>query len=198
MKYLSSFLIFFLLFSNCTNKVKKEEIKVYSFDSVKSSNYLKKGMKYYNRYSYNNKNIQLLDSSVLFLKKSIENDIKNINSYENIIMLFMTKGEFESAEKYINMALNHTNQKAYYLSKKGVVKNSLNQKDSAQYYFNLSLERYYKKEKNLGIQNQIISILYQMGNNKQALKVIDSCILDYPKDSIYLKELKKMINSTSH
>jgi len=197
MKYLFLVLSSFLLFSNCVNKVKKEEQAEVKFDSIKSLNYLKQGIKCYERYSFD-ENIKLLDSAVFYLKKSIQNNRKNIGSYENIIMIFTSKEDFKNADIYTNMALNHTSQKAYYLAKKGAIKNKLKQKDSARYYFNKSLERYYKKEKNLGIQNQIISILYQMGNNKQALKVIDSCVLDYPKDSIYLKELKKMINSTSH
>jgi tetratricopeptide (TPR) repeat protein len=196
MRYLFVVLSFILLFSNCINKAKKEDSIEFKFDSIKSLDYLRKGIQYYERYSFDN-NIKLLDSAIFSLKKSIQNNKKNIGSYENIIMIFANKEDFRSADTYTNMALNYTNQKAYYLAKKGAIKNKLNQKDSAQYYFNLSLERYYKKEKNLGIQNQIIRILYQMGNNKQALKVIDKCILDYPKDSLYLKELKKMINSTS-
>ncbi|NQX81067.1 MAG: hypothetical protein HRT66_03600 [Flavobacteriaceae bacterium] len=108
-------------------------------------------------------------------------------------MAYISKKDFKRAEETTDKALQYTNQTAYYMAKKGAIKNKLNQKDSAQYYFNLSLDRYYKKEQNIGIKNQIISILYQMGNKEGSLKVLNECLNEYPKDSIALKAIREML-----
>jgi len=177
---------------NCKTKTEKNEPIIYVYDSIKSFNYYERGLKHYNNY-ISSKNIKVLDSSINYLNKSIAYNRKNIGSYEFLIAILYLKNDFESIEKVINDALKYTNQTAYYTAAKGAVKNKLNQNDSAQYYFNLALEKYYNKEQNLGIKNQIMTILYAMGNKEESLRVIDECIKEYPSDSISLNMIKKMI-----
>ena len=189
--------IFLIIISlgSCTVKGKVNQgrvLNVSPHDSVKSLKYYNEGSKYYNKF-FNTNQLEVLDSSVYFLEKSILNNKKKISSYEMLITILILKKDFHDAENIIDEAIQYTSQKAYYTAKKGLIKNKLNQIDSARYYFNIALQKYYKKEQNLDIKNQIISILYQMGNKKESLKVLNDCIRDYPKDSVTLKEMKKMI-----
>ncbi len=182
-------------FSSCTKKGEVNRDKkqtVYVYDSIESLNYYNEGLKHYNRHSSKDQ-LKELDSSVYFLKKSILNNNRNISSYEMLITVLFLKKDFQGAENVINEAIEYTSQKAYYTGKKGMIKNKLGQQDSAKYYFNIALQKYYKKEQNLGIKNQIIGILYQMGNKKESLKVLNECFIEYPKDSLIFKRLKEMI-----
>ncbi|GEM_PF-5778528 len=190
-KYLC-YIFILILVVNCKTKTEKNESIIYVYDSIKSGNYFEKGLKYYNNYIFS-ENLKVLDSSIYYLKKSIAYNRENIGSYELLITVLNLKNDFESIEKVINDALKYTNQTAYYTAAKGAIKNKLNQNDSAQFYFSLALEKYYNKEQNLGIKNQIITILYEMGNKEESLKVIDECIKEYPSDSLVLNMYKKMI-----
>ncbi|SDY16527.1 hypothetical protein SAMN05444411_1462 [Lutibacter oricola] len=190
-KYLC-YLFILILVVNCKTKTEKNESIIYVYDSIKSGNYFEKGFKHYDNYTFS-ENLKVLDSSIYYLKKSIAYNRENIGSYQLLITVLNLKNDFEGIEKVINDALKYTNQTAYYTAAKGSIKNKLNQNDSAQFYFSLALKKYYNKEQNLGIKNQIITILYEMGNKEESLKVIDECLKEYPSDSLILNMYKKMI-----
>lgn len=193
--FFTYFVVVAILFYGCKNHGNKiEKSKIVTYDSIKGLSFYEKGLKYYDDYSFTNES-KLLDSVVFFMKKSLLYNNKKTASYELLTTVFSEKEDYENLDKLLGEALKHTNQKSYYLAKKGYVKKKIKQKDSAQYYFDKALEGYYKKSQNLGIKNQIISILYQMGDIQKSLSVLDECIREYPRDSVYLKGLKTMISN---